>query len=322
MAKAEKPEEKKAQAQEAAEVTELVENLDPEAADIDVSAVSSPKEPTKVTKAGPKARKAQAEVAYTESRKEKAEAKPAAKQPQAKRDPLARRGKKYKEALSRVDRTKAYGLSEALELATQTSTVKFDASVELHINLGVDPRQADQMVRSTVVLPAGTGKSLRVAVLTADKQAEAKQAGADLAGESDLMAAIEKGKLDFDVLITSPDMMPKLAKLAKILGPKGLMPNPKSGTVTNNVINGVKEAKAGRVEFRIDRQAIIHQTIGKVSFKPEDLLSNAKTLINAIMQAKPAAAKGTYVKAMTISTSMGPGIKLDVTQAIAEARTK
>lgn len=321
MAKAEKPEEKKAQAQEAAEVTELVENLDPEAASVDASAIQSPKEPTKITKAGPKARKAQAEADQAAEKKE-AKPKAAIKQSQAKRDPLARRGKKYKEALAKVDRTKAYGLSEGLELAVQTSTVKFDASVEMHINLGVDPRQADQVVRSTVVLPAGTGKSLRVAVLTADKQTEAKQAGADIADESGLMADIEKGKLDFDVLITSPDMMPKLAKLAKVLGPKGLMPNPKSGTVTSNVVNAVKEAKAGRVEFRIDRQAIIHQAIGKASFKPEDLLGNAKTLINAIMQAKPAGAKGTYMKAVTISSSMGPGIKLDVTQTIAEARTK
>ncbi len=221
-----------------------------------------------------------------------------------------------------VDRTKLYELEEAIELAQKTSAVKFDASLELHMNLGVDPKQADQMVRATVVLPAGTGKSLRVAVLTDTKQDEAKSAGADLVGAEDLMAKIEKGEINFDKLITTPDMMPKLSKLAKVLGPKGLMPNPKSGTVTADVAKAVTEAKAGKIEFRIDKQAIVHQIVGKVSFTKADLETNVKTLIDAVIKAKPSAAKGTYVTSMSMTTTMGPGIKLDVTKAIAAANPK
>ena len=322
MAESKQPETEQIEADTADQIIELENGQNPAAADIDTAALPSVKAPAKAPKAGPKARAAKAE---TNEEPAAAAPKPAAtkkSQPQIKRDPLARRGKKYREAIAKVDRTKLYSLTEALELARQTSTVKFDASVEIHANLGVDPRQADQMVRSSVVLPAGTGKSLRVAVLTADKAAEAKQAGADVVGESDLINDIEKGKLDFDVLITSPAMMPQLAKLAKVLGPKGLMPNPKSGTVTNNVVNAVKEAKAGKVEFRIDRQAIVHQVVGRVSFKPEDLLANAKTFLDALQKAKPAAAKGTYVKALTVTTSMGPGIKLDVQAAMTESHTR
>ncbi|HSX15083.1 MAG TPA: 50S ribosomal protein L1 [Candidatus Saccharimonadales bacterium] len=229
-------------------------------------------------------------------------------------------GKKYREAAKLIDAEQAYDLAEAIALAQKTSTAKFDASVELHINLGVDPKQADQMVRATVVLPAGTGKTQRVAVIApTEKQAEAKKAGADLVGEDDLIALIEKGQIDFDVLVATPQVMTKIGKLAKVLGPKGLMPNPKSGTVTNNVAEAVSQSKAGRVEFRIDKQAIIHTAVGKVSFKPADLETNILTLINALMDAKPAAAKGTFVKRMTLTTTMGPGIHLNHTQALAAA---
>lgn len=299
------------QAEEAAITDELVET----------SAVEAD---THVTKAGPKSRKAIAEAEAEAERKAKAAEKadqPKAKQAQ-KPNPLKRHGKKYRQSAELVDRTKLYEISEAVELAQKTATVKFDASVELHVNLGVDPRQADQMVRSSVVLPAGTGKNLRIAVLTDSKQAEAKEAGADLVGADELMAQIEKGELNFDKLVTTPDMMPKLSKLAKVLGPKGLMPNPKSGTVTTDVAKAVTEAKAGKVEFRIDKQAIVHQAIGKTSFKPEDLEANTKAMIDAIIKAKPSAAKGTYVTSMTMTTSMGPGIKLDVTKAIAAANPK
>jgi large subunit ribosomal protein L1 len=179
------------------------------------------------------------------------------------------------------------------------------------------------MVRATVVLPAGTGKALRVAVIASpEKQEEAKKAGADVAGEAELLAQIEKGKLDFDILIATPDQMVKLGKVAKILGPKGLMPNPKSGTVTPNVASAVKDAKAGKVEFRIDKQAIVHQAIGKASFKPDDLLANAKAVIGAITKAKPSAAKGTYIKSMTLSSTMGPGVKLGVSKVLAEINPK
>jgi large subunit ribosomal protein L1 len=284
---------------------------------------------TRLTKAGRRSAKAVREEEAETARKAaaataKSEDKPAPKpKPQQQPNPLKRHGKNYRAAQALIDQTKQYTLSEAVELAKQTAKVKFDASVEIHINLGVDPRQADQMVRSSVVLPAGTGKSLRVAVLAAaEQQAAAKTAGADIAGEADLLAKIEKGQLDFDRLITAPDQMPKLAKLAKTLGPKGLMPNPKSGTVTTDVAEAVRQAKAGKVEFRIDKQAIIHQVVGKASFKAEDLLTNTKTLIDAVLKAKPSAAKGTYVKAMSLTTAMGPSIKLNVQQAIAESNPK
>jgi large subunit ribosomal protein L1 len=237
-------------------------------------------------------------------------------------NPLHQHGKKYREAATLIELGHPYTLDEALELARKTATTKFDGSVELHINLGVDPRQADQMVRATVVLPHGTGKTIRIAVFADGKAAEdAKAAGADLVGTTDLLASIEKGKLDFDMLIATPDKMAALGKVAKILGPRGLMPNPKSGTVTPDPAKAVSEAKAGKVEFRIDKQAIVHQLIGKVSFKPDDLRANATTLLSAILKAKPSATKGTYVKAISATTSMGPGIKVDAHATIAAIST-
>lgn len=312
----------------AAELAEVTET--PAAAQSDEQEITKeltevvPASEAKVTKAGPKSRKALAEAEAEAERKEKAAEKteqPKAKQLQ-KPNPLKRHGKNYRQAAELVEVGRQYEIDEAVTLAQQTSKVKFDASVELHVNLGVDPRQADQMVRASVVLPAGTGKNLRIAVLTGAKAAEAKAAGADIVGEDDLMAAIEKGQINFDKLITTPDMMPKLSKLAKVLGPKGLMPNPKSGTVTTDVAKAVAESKAGKVEFRIDKQAIVHQAVGKVSFKAEDLAANVKALIAAIIKAKPSAAKGTYVTSMALTTSMGPGIKMDVTKAIAAANPK
>jgi large subunit ribosomal protein L1 len=237
-------------------------------------------------------------------------------------NPLHAHGKKYRQAATLVEAGKAYSLDEALELARQTATVKFDSSVELHVNLGVDARQADQMVRSSVILPHGTGKTIRVAVYADGKSAEdAKAAGADIVGTTDLMSKIEKGKLDFDMLVATPAGMASLGKVAKILGPRGLMPNPKSGTVTPDVAKAVKEAKAGKVEFRIDKQAIVHQVVGKVSFKPEDLRTNAVAFLSAVLKAKPSSTKGTYVKALAASTSMGPGIKIDSAATISAVST-
>lgn len=257
---------------------------------------------------------AKAERAEKEAADEEAPKAPKRQAP----NPLKQHGKKYREALKLVDRMKLYQLDEALELAAKTATTKFDSSVELHINLGVDPRQADQMVRASVVLPHGTGRTLRVAVFADGEAADkAKAAGADLIGTDKLLADIEKGKLDFDMLVATPDKMATLGKVAKILGPRGLMPNPKSGTVTPDVAKAVKEAKAGKVEFRIDKQAIVHQAVGKVGFKAEDLLENATTFISAILRAKPASTKGTYVKAIAVTTSMGPGIKIDSAATVA-----
>jgi large subunit ribosomal protein L1 len=242
---------------------------------------------------------------------EKAEAKPTGKKPT--RSKVERAGKKFREAAKLVDKDKVYTLAEALELATKTNPVKFDATVELHINLGVDPRQADQNVRGTVGLPEGSGKSVRVAVFTeADDDKKAKDAGAEIVGADNILAALDKEQIDFDVLIAAPNMMSKLAKYARLLGPKGLMPNPKSGTVTTDVSKAVKESKAGKVEYRVDSAGIIHLGVGKVSFGGERLSKNAQVIVDAVKAAKPASLKGSYIKAVHVSTTMGPSIKTQV----------
>ena len=237
-------------------------------------------------------------------------------------NPLHQHGKKYRESAKLVTIGKAYSLDEALDLARKTASVKFDSSVEIHVNLGVDPRQADQMVRASVVLPHGTGKTIRVAVYADGKAAEeATAAGADIVGTTELLAQIEKGKLDFDMLVATPAGMATLGKVAKVLGPRGLMPNPKSGTVTLDVAKAVKEAKAGKVEFRIDKQGILHQAVGKVSFSPENLRENTVTFLKAVLKNKPASTKGTFVKAISATTSMGPGIKVDAAATISAIAT-
>ena len=281
----------------------------------------------KTTKAGKRSSKAiketEAEEARLAAKADQAEATPKPKAPVHTPNPRHRHGKQYLAMSEQVDREKLYEIDEAVELAQKTSFTKFDATVELHVGLGVDPKQADQMVRATISLPHGTGKTVRVAVVAPEtKQAAAKKAGADTVGGEELITAIEKGKIDFDVLIATPDMMPALGKAAKVLGPRGLMPNPKSGTVTPDPAKAVSETKAGRIEFRIDRQAIIHAPVGKVSFKAVDLQANALALIDAILAAKPSTAKGTYVNSIALTTSMGPGIKLDVSAAIAAAHPK
>jgi large subunit ribosomal protein L1 len=270
-------------------------------------------------KAGKRSAKATREAEAKEQkqeRKAKAEESPKeaskiAKKPT--RPKAERAGKKYREAAKLVDNTRIYPLGEALELATKTSTTKFDSTVELHINLGVDPKQADQNVRDTVVLPAGTGKTIRIAVLADSDGAKlGKAAGADLAGEDELLAQLEKEQIEFDVLIATPSMMPKLGKYARLLGPRGLMPNPKSGTVTTDVAKAVNEAKAGRVEYRVDQAGIIHLGIGKVSFGAAKLEENASAVLSSIRAAKPASLKGTYLKAGFVTTSMGPGIRIEL----------
>ncbi len=224
-----------------------------------------------------------------------------------------RHSKKYREVAALVDKNNYYPVVEAIELAKKTSTTKFDSSVEIHIRLGVNPTSADQQVRGTVALPHGTGKTKRIAVIcSSDKEKEAKDAGADRVGSDMLTAEIEKGKLDFDILVASPDMMAQIGKLGKVLGTKGLMPNPKAGTVTPEVGKAVKELKAGRVEFKVDKDAIVHQTIGKVSFDAKKLEENYNTFMDAIKHAKPSGAKGTYMRSVNLSTTMGPGIKIEI----------
>ena len=229
-------------------------------------------------------------------------------------------GKKYTEAAKLVDRSIAYQPLEAAELIKQTSTVGFDPSVEVHLRLGVDPRHADQMVRGTVVLPHGTGKVVRVVVFaTGEKAQEALRAGADEAGGDDLVKKIEAGWLEFDVALATPDSMGLVGKLGKILGRRGLMPNPKAGTITFDIDRAVKEVKAGRVEFKTDKAGIVHVAVAKASFEPAQIVDNLATLVDAINRAKPSGAKGQYLKALTIASTMGPGIRVDVPGVLAAA---
>ena len=224
-------------------------------------------------------------------------------------------GKKFKAALAQVESGKLYALAEAVTLAQKIHPAKFDETVEVTMVLGVDPRKADQLVRGTLVLPHGLGKSKRVAVIAGspDKQREAQEAGADEVGGDDMVEKIKGGYLEFDALIATPDMMRSVGALGKILGPRGLMPNPKTGTVTPDVTNAVKETKAGKVEYRVDKTGVIHVPVGKVSFSADKITANAKALIEAVIKAKPATAKGKYVKKVNVATTMGPGILVDPT---------
>ena len=236
------------------------------------------------------------------------------KGPAPKTRPLAeRKSKAYKKVAKLVDKTKSYSLAEALELATQTATTKFDSTVEMHVRLGVDPKQADQNIRTTVTLPNGTGKDIKVAALVTDDDiAAAKEAGADFAGEEEVMKMLEKENLAFDVLVATPQLMPKLGRYARLLGPRGLMPNPKAGTVSANPVQAIKEAKAGKVEYRVDKQGIVHLGIGKVSFGPEKLLENANVFVNSLKAARPTTLKGNYIISASIATTMGPSIKVEL----------
>ena len=221
-------------------------------------------------------------------------------------------GKKYNESAKLIEKTKLYDTNEAFELACKSATAKFDETVEAHIRLGVDSRHADQQVRGAVVLPNGTGKDVRVAVFAKGDAADAaKAAGANIVGAEDLLADIQGGMLDFDVCIASPDMMGLVGRLGKVLGPRGLMPSPKAGTVTPDVAKAVTEAKAGKIEYRLDKTNIIHCPIGKASFGAEKLIENFNTLMEAIIKAKPAALKGQYIKSCVVATTMGPGVKIN-----------
>jgi len=225
---------------------------------------------------------------------------------------MARLSKKRREALSKLDKNKVYSLEEATKLVKEISTAKFDESVDIAVRLGVDPRKANQMVRGVVTLPHGTGKDKKVlALVTPDKEEEAKAAGADYVGLDDYLEKIKGGWTDVDVIITMPSVMRKLGPLGRVLGPRGLMPNPKTGTVTMEVGKAVKEVKAGKIDFKVDKTGIVHAAIGKVSFSPEKLKENAAELLTTLNKLKPSAAKGTYMKSVNISSTMSPGIKVD-----------
>ena len=226
---------------------------------------------------------------------------------------MAKQSKRLKAMAESVDREKHYALDEAVKLVKQNAKAKFDETIEVALNLGVDPRHADQMVRGTVNLPHGTGKSLRVAVFAkGDKAEEAKAAGADVVGADDLAQAIQGGEINFDRCIATPDMMPVVGRLGRVLGPRGLMPNPKLGTVTPNVTEAVEAAKGGQVQFRVEKAGIIHAGVGKASFDEAKLAENVKALIDAVAKAKPSGAKGTYMKRVAVSSTMGMGVRLDV----------
>lgn len=306
---------KKTKAEVAPEVTEKVEAV----AEAPVEAVEVKE--TNVAKAGKRSEKA---IKETEEKQAKEERKTAQKKSEETAKPkqvqnvttqLDRRAKGYRKSAELIEEGKTYSLKDALELATKTSHVKFDATVEMHVRLGVDPRQADQNLRDTVLLPAGTGKTLRIAVFAdPDGVAVAKKAGADVAGSEEFLQQLDKGMIDFDILIATPMQMAKLGKYARVLGPKGLMPNPKSGTVTTDIAKAVTEAKAGRVEYRVDSTGIVHVGVGKVSFGTDKLLQNAKALTASIKANKPSSIKSTYVQSLYITTSMGPSIPVDITE--------
>ena len=287
----------------------------------ETEAVEQEEHYAKAGKRSEKAVKAAEAEAERQARKEAGDTTPQGdavanieKGPAPKTRPLAeRKGKAYKKAAKLVDKTKSYSLAEALELATQTAVTKFDSTVEMHVRLGVDPKQADQNIRTTVTLPNGTGKDIKVAALvSADDVAAAKEAGADFAGEEEVMKLLEKENLSFDVLVATPQFMPKLGKFARLLGPRGLMPNPKAGTVSANPVQAIKEAKAGKVEYRVDKQGIVHLGIGKVSFGPEKLLENANVFVNSLKAARPTTLKGNYIISVSVATTMGPSIKVEL----------
>jgi len=298
------------------------ENTAPIKDDEKVEAVEEATETTgeeKFAKSGKKSKKHLEEVKAEEERQarkaetkalEAAGEKPRGATPIA-RPKIERRGKKYQAAAKLVE-NKLYSLKDALELAVKTNPTKFDATVEAHVRLGVDPRQADQNIRATVVLPNGNGKDVRVAVFAPlDEAKKATAAGADIAEDEEFLKRLEKGEIDFDVLISTPAYMPKLGKFARLLGPKGLMPNPKAGTVTTDIEKAVKEAKAGKVEYRVDKQAIVHLGLGKTNFDQAKLLENAEVFFESLKSHRPASIKGTYVKSIYITTTMGPAIAVE-----------
>jgi len=283
--------------------------------------VEEEKATAKAGKRSDKALREAEEKAEKEARKEAGDTTPQSEEAEsnAKKGPkpvtrprLERRGKNYRKVAELVEKNKVYSLADALELATKTNPVKFDASVEVHVRLGVDPRQADQNVRSTVSLPNGSGKTIRVAVFAPEAEHEAaKKAGADIVGDEAFIKQLEKEELNFDTLIATPQYMPKLGKFARLLGPRGLMPNPKAGTVATDVVKAVTEAKAGKVEYRVDKQGIVHLSIGKVSFGADKLAVNAKAFFDSLQAQKPSSLKGGYVKSTSLSTTMGPSIKVE-----------
>lgn len=308
---------KKIEAPKATKEDELIEEVIEVASE---EVVAEPDKDDKLAKAGKRSAKALDEKAEKLAKEErKATGKTAEEKPKppvkATRSRLERRAKNYRKSAELIEAGTTYPLDKAVELAKKTSHVQFDATVEAHFRLGVDPKHADQNIRDSLVLPAGTGKTVKIVVLT-DDAAVAKKAGADIAGSDDVFALLDKGNSDFDVLIATPSMMPKLGKYARVLGPRGLMPNPKSGTVTNDIAKAVSEAKAGKVEYRVDSTGIVHLGIGKVSFTENQLLENVQAVFASLKSNKPQSLKGNYFKSVYLSTSMGPSVQVDLSSVI------
>lgn len=288
---------------------------------IEETALEAPEEEEHFAKSGKKSKKHVEEVKAEEARQARKEEKKAADAEAAEkpkgatpkiRPLIERRGKNYRKAAEQIEKGKTYSLEDAVKLTVKTNPAKFAATVEAHVRLGVDPRQADQNIRTTLVLPHGNGKTVRVAVFAPlDEAKKAKAAGADIAKDEEFLKDLEKGTIDFDVLIATPQFMPKLGKYARLLGPKGLMPNPKAGTVTTDVEKAVKEAKAGKVEYRVDKQSIVHIGLGKTNFDEKQLLENAQAFFDSLKSQKPASLKGTYVKSVYLTTTMGPSIAVE-----------
>lgn len=307
------------------EETIIEEKSDLKSENTETQEAEKPEAKKSVAKAGKRSKKAveaEEEKAAKEERKAEAKEVEAPKPAPKKQKPRVKRySKNQKAARELLEAGKHYSLDETVELLPKISKVKFDATVEVHIRLGIDPRQADQQFRSNVVLPAGSGKKVRVAVLADEKKSEAaKKAGADLVGADSILAAIAKSKFDFDVLVATPDQMAALGKHAKVLGPKGLMPSPKSGTVSADPAAAVEQIKAGRLELKNDAGGIIHAGVGKLSFKPDKLRSNLAAAITTVASNKPSGVKGTFIKSISVSTTMSPGINLDVNSAIADSK--
>lgn len=288
--------------------------------EVDASADTTEKSTAKAGKRSEKSLREAEEKAEKEARKEAGDTSAQSDEEETRkkgpapkvRSRLERRGKAYRKVAEHVEAGKVHTLTEAIAVAVKTNPVKFDASVEIHVRLGVDPRQADQNIRSTVVLPNGSGKTVRVAVFAPESDhAAAKAAGADVVGDETFVKQLEKEELNFDILVATPQYMPKLGKYARLLGPRGLMPNPKSGTVATDVAKAVTEAKAGKVEYRVDKQGIVHLAVGKVSFGAEKLEQNARAFFDSLQSQKPSSLKSAYVKSTSLSTTMGPGIKVE-----------
>jgi len=309
------------EAAEAEKDAKVVEETKAPAEEAPKAEEKAPETEEKFAKSGKKSKKHIEEVKAEEERQARKEEtkkaeKAAAEKPKGEapkvRPLIERRGKKYQTAYKKIDRKKAYSLEDALKLAVETNPAKFDATVEAHIRLNVDPRQADQNIRATVVLPNGNGKTVRVAVFAPlDEAKKAKTAGADIAEDEEFLKRLDKGTIDFDVLISTPQYMPKLGKYARVLGPKGLMPNPKAGTVTTDIEKAVKEAKAGKVEYRVDKQSIVHIGLGKTNFTAKQLLENANVFFDSLKSQRPASIKGAFVKSVFVTTTMGPSVPVE-----------